>query len=393
MFPGADAQTPYRDIQQVLPGETLTFDLENWTQQAENYDPLTPEQLHREFIPEQLAHDLGESVALRLVSDRQVGILLSGGIDSSLVLSILHASGLHDQVKCFIGETGRSDDAKYAIESANKIGIKAKVVNLSYQKDTFRRFLDMCFHHEKGFPFLGNAMGMSEMYEHISQEDVPVVLDGTGGDEQFGGYWDRGFASAVRQAYREGNFSWLFAMAKASSETRNRILSEIPRALADNGIYALDLKQRRRRLSPAYRALGLDKHPVASPDPLHIPPSDFETSLRLDLAPGGRLGEWICHNDRNAMMYGIENRSPLLDFRLRRYIGTPYFSKIREGWTKYELRHIFDHFTKLPTQWRRQKQGFRWNGKSFLKQNSEQILALIASSEVGSSAKFVLILD
>ena len=39
----------------------------------------------------------------------------------------------------------------------------------------------MCRHHEKAFPLSGNAMAMSEMYQRIGEEDVAVVLDGTGG--------------------------------------------------------------------------------------------------------------------------------------------------------------------------------------------------------------------
>ncbi|MGE9268495.1 MAG: asparagine synthase (glutamine-hydrolyzing) [Verrucomicrobiales bacterium] len=385
MYPGADEQTPYHDIQQVLPGQSLRIQLDSGEKREKTshfYDPLTPEKLHREASPERLAADLKDAVALRLVSDRPVGLLLSGGIDSSLVLSVLHASGLHEQVQCFIGEAGRSEDADYARRSAEKIGIKAHLIDLSYRDDTLQRFLKMCLHHEKAFPFLGNAMGMSEMYEHVARENVPVVIDGTGGDEQFGGYWDRGFASAVRQALREGDWTWLRQMAASSKEIRQRISSELPRYLGDNSRYSLDLKNRRRRLSPAYRALGLDLHPTPSPDPLAIPPSEFLESLRRDLAPGGRLGEWIWHNDRNAMMSGIENRSPLLDFRIRQHIGTGYHAKIRDGWTKYELRKIFDHFTPLPTQWRRQKQGFRWNGKQFLRQNRPEILDIIASSQV-----------
>lgn len=100
----------------------------------------------------------------------------------------------------------------------------------------------------------------------------------------------------------------------------------------------------------------------------------------LDISPGGRLGEWIWHNDRNAMMYGIENRSPLLDYRLIPCIRTGYAAKFQGQWNKLELRRAFDAFCPLPTQWRVQKQGFRWKRNSFMKYNKEAVLALVEGS-------------
>ena len=148
-----------------------------------------------------------------------------------------------------------------------------------------------------------------------------------------------------------------------------------------NRMWRFDPKKARRFRSPSYKLLGLDRYDVPSPDPLEYPGSDFISAALRDVSPGGRLGEWIWHNDRNAMMSGIENRSPLLDYRLRTFIGTGYRNKIHQGWNKYELRRVFSKFIELPTQWRRQKQGFRWVGKSFIRQNRNLILDLISQSK------------
>jgi asparagine synthase (glutamine-hydrolysing) len=81
------------------------------------------------------------------------------------------------------------------------------------------------------------------------------------------------------------------------------------------------------------------------------------------------------------MMASVENRSPLLDFRLHPFIFSGYNKKYHQCWNKYELRKAFDSFQPLPTQWRSQKQGFRWDGKHFMYQNRKQILELIESSD------------
>ena len=79
-------------------------------------------------------------------------------------------------------------------------------------------------------------------------------------------------------------------------------------------------------------------------------------------------------------MYGIENRCPFLDHRLVPYVFSDFSRKICGGWNKHELRQAFDYFVRLPTQWRKTKQGFKWNGKAFLRKNRQSILELLAGS-------------
>jgi len=117
-----------------------------------------------------------------------------------------------------------------------------------------------------------------------------------------------------------------------------------------------------------------------NPDPMVDPTLDFNTTLCRDISPGGQLGEWVWHNDRNAMMAGVENRSPLLDFRLQPFVYSGYACKYHGCWNKYELRKAFDAFRPLPTQWRSQKQGFRWDGRQFIEHNRGRILDLIEAS-------------
>jgi asparagine synthase (glutamine-hydrolysing) len=118
-----------------------------------------------------------------------------------------------------------------------------------------------------------------------------------------------------------------------------------------------------------------------SADPLDNPTLTFHEALLKDVECG-RLTEWIWHNDRNAMMASIENRSPLLDYRLANYLGTGADRKFVGQWNKHELRSAFDSLIGLPTQWRSEKQGFRWAARRFYRDNKGQILDLIASSQI-----------
>ena len=381
MYPSGSHETHLHTIKQVLPGHTVQFDLATWkVDEQECYDGFLTKEAENPDI-EELSETLKQAVEMRLISDRPIGLMLSGGVDSTLILSVLHSMGLIEQVRCYIGDTGKSPDAKYARECVEKLGVNARVVDLDYGDEAFSIFLRMCGHHEKAFPLVGNAMAMAEMYHRISEDDVPVVIDGTGGDEIFGGYWDRSFAPAVKNAFLSGDYAWIKTMIDADPGLRGKVLEILRGSILRNRFWQIDPKRARRQFQASYRLLGLNQALTESTDPLSCPSSDFTKDVLKDISPGGRLGEWIWHNDRNAMMSGVENRSPLLDFRLRRFIHTDYRNKMHEGWNKHELRSVFDKFAPLPSQWRRQKQGFRWDRKHFLKKNKNEALELIASSQ------------
>jgi asparagine synthase (glutamine-hydrolysing) len=222
-------------------------------------------------------------------------------------------------------------------------------------------------------------MAMSEMYEAIQSFGVPVVLDGTGGDELFGGYWDRQFPLAVHDAIKSKNWGLVTEMSKSGGHFWD--------ALGWRGLrlslarLLLNVPGVKHKSNAVRNYCSRDVLEATSADPLERRPISFLEALYRDVE-SGRLGEWIWHNDRNAMMSSIENRSPLLDYRLVKFIATPATRKFVGQWNKHELRSAFDQLGNLPTQWRKQKQGFRWAGRRFFKDNKTRILDLVASSKV-----------
>lgn len=384
LYPGNTSDTHFQSISQILPGHYAHFDCKNWTLKQTAYFDFTKAVQQYSFSPDlSLAATLQSSVEARLVSDRPIALLLSGGVDSSLLLSIMASLGLHDQVKIFMGDTGRSEDYEYAKRSVEQLGIDAETVVLDYNDNTFERFLKVCWHHEKPFPLNGNAMAMPQMFEVIAAQGIPVVLDGSGGDEVFGGYWERHMPSAMRQALDEGNTSWTRSMV-AHNGAANRVKESLHQARLPlkfyNYKYTLS-KRLGKTLHPLIKTPPSEIWQSSDPDPLTRAYADFSIALSMDVSPGGRLAEWIWHNDRNSMMSSVESRSPLLDYRLHKFLFSGYSKKYHKQWNKYELRQVFDHFEKLPTQWRTQKQGFRWDGKHFIRNNRDRIIELIDNCE------------
>ena len=386
LFPDAQGTTHIRGIRQVRAGCVLSFDLASWQSHERPYFELAVYAAAGSRDSADLAGLVQDAVTARLVADRKVGLLLSGGVDSSLILSVLCAQGLADSVTCFTGDAGKSEDATYARLCIEQLGIQAVNVPLDYGASSMDSFLQVCQHQEKPFPFIGNALAMPQLYAHIATHNVPVVLDGTGGDEIFAGYWYRYYRFALAQALAEGNSRWVAeSMATNADEPALRAITQ--QALRDAQLSP----------GPGERAHGITR---ATEDPLdldsfvepgvsqarcHDPLEHLSGTLAQALvsdAADGRLHEWLWQNDRNAMMSGIENRSPFLDYRLAPYMHSAYQKKFVGMWNKHELRSLFPAFVSLPTQWRRDKQGFRWVYSRFLRNNRDQVLELIASSRI-----------
>ena len=382
LFPQADGDTHIQGIRQVPAGCAWTFDLARWDFHEERYFDLATYARSAAPEPAQLGELLRDAVLSRLVSDRQVGLLLSGGVDSSLVLSILCANGLAEQVHCFTGDAGKSDDALYARQCVEQLGIRAINVPLDYGNGGMDGFLQVCRHQEKPFPFIGNALAMPQLYARIAEHNVPVVLDGTGGDELFAGYWDRTYRFALTQARAEGDEAWIGASLHANADNAKAMIAARA-ALGDATL-----------LAHGIRLLQADSDPISvrrylRPDVMGAPANDALTGFQGTLgdalvrdAAAGRLPEWLWQNDRNAMASGIENRSPLLDHRLAPWMHSAMRGKFSGPWNKLELRELFSQFKPLPTQWRRDKQGFRWVYKRFLQSNRAAVLELVASSRL-----------
>jgi asparagine synthase (glutamine-hydrolysing) len=370
-WPSKSSETHVENVDQIPAGHTISVDLHKWTLSWRKYFDVTALEPPTEQDIDSLGDTFLDGTKLRLISDRPVGLLLSGGIDSGLILSALHKSGFLEGVRCFIGETGKSEDAAYAKQAADKLGIAPTILEMPYEESSFERFLQMCRHHEKPFPLIGNAMGMASLYEAVAGEGITVAIDGTGGDEFFGGYWRRYFRFAALDAVKNWDLIWLARMGVNGN--LGKVLNSLER-------------ERQKKKEETRAAVPYASVSSLSPDPLRDFTGSIGDASALDCAPGGRLGEWLWHNDRNAMMFSIENRSPFLDYRLATFTRAPYSQKFSGRWNKRLLRRLFDRFSPIPTQWRHRKQGFRWDRNRFADTNSGRIIELIASSKILSSA-------
>lgn len=379
LFPRADGATHIEAVREVRPGHCVEIDLDRWRLSER---PICPFDDHiGSFESPPLDELVADAVEARLVADRKVGLLLSGGVDSSLIFSVLAKRGLIDQVVCITGDAGKSDDALYARRCLDAVGRSALEIKLNYGGESVDQFLDVCGSQAKPFPLIGNVLGMAALYQAIGAEDIRVVLDGSGGDEIFGGYWQRYAGFAMRDAARADDRAWLdevrasgFLPASLAQLSDRAIATDAPPTPSIDGLDARDQsllsKEGQEGLLTAENC-----------DPLVNFDGTLAQALALD-ARAGRMQEWLWQNDRNAMAASVENRSPFLDHRLAHFVNTPYRAKIGGRWNKLELRRLFERFTPLPTATRADKQGFRWVYGRFLRNNRARIVELIRASTI-----------
>lgn len=138
-------------------------------------------------IEERLREMLRECVSMRLMSDVPLGALLSGGIDSSMIVSIM--SGLVDSpVKTFsVGfeSAGPLSELPYARTLSERFGTDHYEIVVSYD-DVVKNLPRLVWHQDE--PVTEPAAIPTYMVSKLAREHVVVVLTGEGADELFAGY-------------------------------------------------------------------------------------------------------------------------------------------------------------------------------------------------------------
>jgi asparagine synthase (glutamine-hydrolysing) len=128
-----------------------------------------------------------DSVRVRVDTDLTVGVILSGGLDSSLTL--LHVAQMHPDCVAFTVGAPGSDDLRYARRLCADLGVPHEVVELAPRRiglAQVKAAIEMAELTEYGD--IINAVVSVPLFRQVAAAGVKVVLTGDGSDELFGGY-------------------------------------------------------------------------------------------------------------------------------------------------------------------------------------------------------------
>lgn len=317
----------------LVTGKTETRRYWNFSQQKD-VDFSQPENTFRELLI--------DSLNLRLRSDVPVGTLLSGGLDSSAITTLIKEH-LNDQIISF---SVVSDVKKYSEESFIDILVKEK--GIKNHKLRFDNALaldnieDVLQVQDEPYGSL-SVVAQNLLFKKIKEETgIKVLLSGQGADEILLGY-NKFFFFYLKQLWQQKNITALMANTAGS-------------ILSGTSLWQFDFTQAKRYM-PGRTNKGRDYFTTEFND---VPIWSF-TDLRqrqiIDIEKYS-IPALTHYEDRNSMDASIEVRLPFLDFRLVDFmVNMPPSFKLKNGWTKYILRKTI---TEMPDEirWRKDKKGF-----------------------------------
>jgi asparagine synthase (glutamine-hydrolysing) len=318
---------------------------------------------------EELERQLEEAVRIRLISDVPLGALLSGGVDSSIVVALM-ARASSAPVKTFsIGfQAEEFNESEYARMVAERFGTDHHEMVLNPNLEDTLTYLSGMMEE----PF-GDASMLPTYYVcRMARREVTVVLSGDGGDELFAGY-DRYTVATDRQKF-DALPEWMGRVY------RNAIHAYIPDGMyGKNLAWNATLSARDRYLDgvsffPAlHRERGLFTDSflrVASglPDPLQQwqrfyddAPAKDSLSRLLYLDTKTYLNADILTKvDRMSMASSLEVRVPMLDHKFVEWVTSlPAELKLRGGRRKHILKRLAERLGIPSGLLHRRKQGFQ----------------------------------
>ena len=263
---------------------------------------------------------LEDAVKLRLRSDVPFGVLLSGGVDSTLIADYAEQfSPKESTIPAFTyASNDHEDESQYAQAVADELGMEMTIREQEQNPDEFRARLRRIVQHLGRGHSSPAVISIDYLYESVADKGIKVALDGQGADELLAGYKNY-FILMILVFLCKGQFKQALMCFKA----------QLKQGLVSSVIMFL------RNMLPPFakswmrRIYGYERFFAKydqSPQPLQVKksidgksnPSAFNRYL-IDQHDLG-LENLLYYGDIIAMNNSIENRSPFMDHRLVDFI-------------------------------------------------------------------------
>jgi asparagine synthase (glutamine-hydrolysing) len=363
--------TVFQGIRKLAPGTMLV--VENGECREERWYKFSPTPFSRPKGATEATHELLElyknAVRRHLLSDVPVGILLSGGIDSGLLLALMNEQGgPWPAYTIGYGETFADDELRDAAETASLLG--ARHITVRLDQSEFERSLPKIVESLEE-PIAASSIVPMYFVSKRARQDVKVALIGQGPDELFGGYkrhlgvrygnWWRRVPTGLRSALG-------FAV---NGLHRNETLKR--------GAHSLGIENRMTRyqhvfsLAPAETIDGLFRDDTLPGRPGHEL-TEYWRALLPQMEHTDELGgfqlleirsslpdELLMYADKLSMAHSLEVRVPYLDRTVVEYAQRLEATfKIRRGTRKWLHRQVCQSYLP-PRLLKRKKRGFAAN--------------------------------
>jgi len=381
------------DVATVPPGTICTFD-EHLQRQERVYwqarslfDGEEAARLRAEVatladepLLDRVEASLQQAFEYRMVADVPVGLFLSGGIDSSLVATLLaRRSGIHLNTFTIGYGASEFDETVYARQVARTLGTTHVELEVSPQTalDLAMEIADIADE-----PIGDSSLVPTLMVSRLARQHVKVALSADGADELFGGY--------ARYAYCGDFAQRQSGLLKALYRLSGEMLDALPPAVVARAyaltrrggpkFAAIDDKLRKfvrmSRARDAFEAYDAATSEWPEGETLRLlksaPRATTGARAAFDSVSGSDVRDRFMHQDmtrylpgdllvkvdRASMFVSLEAREPFLDHEAARLAAAlPISWKIRNRQNKYVLRRLLARYFP-PELFDRPKQGF-----------------------------------
>lgn len=390
-------RTFFERVNQLGGGYNLTLDLKTRKLNIDKYWDINPDNQFKGTFSEAgetLYHLFEDSVRLRLRSDVPVGTCLSGGLDSSSILSVVNRLMLNGGIpKEIIGKSQKTfsscfSERKYDERNFIEIAISKTGASPAYVFPDPETFLneadDLVYHQDEPF-------GSTSIYAQwcvmrlASENKIKVLLDGQGADELFSGYntyYPYFLASVARKNGLLRCWKELLYYKKRHSPDLLKFIyflifplmpQNIRTTLAGKALKRDDILS--KRFADEFE--GSDEGLKRIKDPFWDNLYYMFKSLSLPAL--------LRFEDRNSMAFSIESRVPFLDYRLIEFVfSLPSFFKIDKGVSKVILRESMKGVLPEEIRVRMDKMGFVTPQELWFKNELKPFVKeVVTSKEIG----------
>ena len=347
-----DAQTFFEGILKLPHGHTLKV-IKNKVSINKWYD-LKKESKESLKTSKEFRDIFKSAINLRLRSDVPIGLTLSGGLDSSsIVSSLIHDFNKKDvnSFSAVYGENKKGDESKFIDVYRDDLS------NMHFVTPNSQELLNDLndFIETQQEPFGTTSIYANYKIMKEANKTVRVMLNGQGADEYLAGY-HYFYGNFYYDLFK--SFKWITLLKEMIIYVKNNkslfaiksfIFYLLPSTLQSN----LKVKQKK-----VIHQEFIKKYKKSSnvPEKLFGKVSLFENLINHFEYKLEHLLKW---DDRNSMRFGIESRNPFLDYRLVQLtIGTPNSFKINKGITKSILREAMKDILPTKIANRKDKIGF-----------------------------------
>ena len=355
-----EARTIYSGVQRVPAASILEWSPEGtrvteyWQPPAAMPSPAGYASSAFEEAVEETERLFLNAVEKRLFADVPVGSLLSGGVDSSLVCWALSELGADITAYTVGTPNDAADETADARATANQLGIRHQIFNLSAEDDPDIAELVAAYSE----PFAcSSALGMLRISNAVSRE-AKVLLTGDGGDDVFLGYPEHRHLWLAQRLARSSPLTAsnkLQFMAGGLSSTHDKLkfvgqFGPLRRAASflDYASGGLGAVTNAHDGLPAYQNQGVlgDRLLGYTVDQRNISRSQISAKTVLDDylnydRQTRFVSEFLTKVDGATMHYGLEARSPFLDQELWEFAASlPFSLRLRQGRLKAVLREL-----------------------------------------------------